>query len=582
MHFFLSRAVSHRALTPHALLGALLGLSAAFSPVFGQTATTIPALQGKTDATSMADKLVTVEGIVTGDFQSREQLSGFFIQDAKGDNDPATSDGIFVFVNARSKAAGVDVKVGDLVSVTGVVAEFDEQTQLSQITDVKVLGQAPIPAPTAITLPLPTGTTFENYEGMLVTFPQKLTVSNNYELDRYGSLGVSLDRLFVPTNVKPLADVVNDEAQRSLILDDASNGQNPIPTPYLDANGSRRTGSSVVALTGNLSFGHKSYRLQPTTTPAFEETNPRPAAPAAVGGTLKVGAANVLNYWTTFKEADPKSRGAENAAEFARQSAKVIAELRGLDADVLGLMEVENNGTTAISDIVTKLNAAYGAETYSYIADDPNAITTDMIKVGLIYKTASVTPRGLPISKKDSAFERYPLAQTFVSKANGGVFTIVVNHFKSKNPGKESVDTDQGEGAFNQKRVAQAKSLVEFINSLKQSTGDPDVLAVGDLNSYAEEAPVLTLRESGLQHLNLLLPASDRFSYVYGGRSGSLDHALATPELAKQVTGFAEWHINADEPVFMEYGKLKAEGFVANPYRASDHDPLLVGLNLTP
>ncbi|RYG67288.1 ExeM/NucH family extracellular endonuclease [bacterium] len=569
--------------SPRLALGALIGLSAAFSPLaYGQTVTTIPIIQGKGDATTMAGQLVTVEGVVTGDFQWREQLSGFFIQDVKGDGDPATSDGIFVHVNARSKADGIDVKVGDRVKVTGEVAEFDNETQIAQVAAIDILGQEKLPAPVALTLPLATGSSFENVEGMLVTFPQKLTVSNNYELDTYGSLGVSLDRLFVPTNLKALGEKSEDEALRSFILDDGSDAKDPEATPYLDANGSRRTGSSVSGIIGILSYGHKSYRVHPTTAPVFEETNPRPVAPAAVGGTLKVGAANVLNYFTSFQDANPRARGAKNAEEFARQSAKVIAELRGLDADVLGIMEVQNNGNEAIGDIVTKLNAAYGTETYAYINDDPQAIGTDLIKVALIYKIAAVTPRGNPVVKKDAAFERYPLAQTFVSKANGAVFTVVVNHFKSKSPGRETVDIDKGEGAFTQRRISQAKSLLEFVNSLKQSTGDPDVLAIGDLNSYAEESPILALREGGLSHLNLLVPTADRFSYVFGGRSGSLDHAVATPELAKQVTGFAEWHINADEPVFMEYGKLTAENFKANPYRASDHDPLLVGLNLTP
>lgn len=577
-------ASSIRAFAPHVLLGAFLGLSTAWVPLaHAQTATTISTIQGKTDTSPLVGQTVVVEGIVTGDFQPRAQLSGFFMQDAKGDGDAATSDGIFVFVNARSKAADVDVKAGDRVRVTGEVAEYNGQTQLSQVAGITVLGQEKLLAPTPVTLPLPAPEAFESFEGMLVTFPQKLVVSDNYELARYGSLLVSLDRIYVPTNLKPVAEAKDDGPIRSFVLDDANGSQNPEPTPYVNAEGSRRTGSTLTGATGILSFDFKKYRLQPTVPPVFEESNPRPAVPGAVGGSLKVGAANVLNYFTTFQEANPRARGAKNAEEFARQSAKVIAELKGLDADVLGLMEVENNGNGAIGDLVNKLNAAYGAETYAYIGD-PQELGTDLIKVGLIYKIASVTPRGAPLSKKDDVFERYPLAQTFVSKANGAVFTVVVNHFKSKGirDTDKTPDVDKGEGAYNLKRVEQAKSLIGFIDSLKQTTGDPDVLAVGDFNSYAEESPILELRKGGLKHLNLRAPEADRYSYVFGGRTGSLDHALATAELEKQVTGFAEWHINADEPASLEYGKLSAEGFVASPYRASDHDPLLVGLELTP
>jgi hypothetical protein len=445
-----------------------------------------------------------------------------------------------------------------------------------------------VPAPTPIALPLPANTSFERYEGMLVTFPGKLVVTAQNELTRFGAMMLAAQsRLFVPTNQKPLGEIspdfLADEARRTLVLDDGSGAQSPKPVPYLDSNGTRRTGSTISNLTGILSFDYEKYRLQPTVAPVFEEANPRPATPPNVGGTLKIAAANVHNYWTTLNNAaNPDARGAKTASEFRRQSAKTVAEIKGLDADILGLMELENNGETSIDDLVGKVNAAYGAPIYAKVSDPPQGVTPGPIKVGIIYKTAKVTPRGAPISAKDPIFDRYPLAQTFLSKANGAVFTFVVNHFKSKSPGTETVDTDQGEGAFNQKRIKQAAKLLEFIKKLQVSTGDPDVLTVGDYNAYTEESPMLALRKGGLTHLNLLLPPEERYSFGYDGRFGSLDHALATPQLAEQVTGFGEWHINSDEPYFLDYPYLRVTGFVADPFRASDHDPLLIGLNLTP
>jgi len=231
--------------------------------------------------------------------------------------------------------------------------------------------------------------------------------------------------------------------------------------------------------------------------------------------------------------------------------------------------------------LVKKLNAACGSAVYARVPDVVGAISPGPIKVGIIYKVAAVKRRGAPISFKDGIFDRYPLAQTFVAK-NGAVFTLVVNHFKSKGSGPETGDIDRGEGAWNQKRVKQAEKLLGFIKRLQVSSGDADVLSVGDFNAYTQESPILALRSGGLQHLNLRLAPEERYSFGFDGRYGSLDHAMATPTLAKQVTGFAEWHINADEPYFLDYPYGKIASFQASPFRASDHDPLLVGLELKP
>ncbi len=544
--------------------------------------TSIPAVQGATETSPFNKQVVTVEGVVTGDFQLPTQFSGFFLQDATGDGDTATSDGIFVYIGARSKAAGAPVKIGQKVRVTGRVAEFHGQTQIAANAPLEVLETATPLTPTLVDLPLPAGVSFESYEGMLVAFPQTLVVTEQGQLPRYGALTLALEsRLFVPTNQKPLGQIEDDAARRSFVLDDGLGSQSPKPVPYMDPNGTRRAGSTVRDLTGILSFDFEKYRLQPTIPPFFVDANPRPLAPPNVGGTLKIAAANVHNYWTTLQNAaNPDARGAKTPAQFARQSANTVAMLQGLDADVLGLMELENNGETAMDDLLGKLNAAYGGPVYAKVPDVMGAISPGPIKVGMIYKTSAVTPRGGPKVFKDAIFDRYPLAQTFISKNNGAVFTLVVNHFKSKSPGTETVDNDKGEGAFNQKRTKQAAKLLEFIKRLQVSSGDKDVLSVGDYNAYSEETPILALRNGGLEHLNLRLAPEERYSFGFDGRYGSLDHAFATPEIAAQVTGLAEWHINADEPYFLDYPYVRIADFKAGPFRASDHDPLLLGLDL--
>lgn len=561
------------------LLGALL-----LAPAVYAQNTTIPQIQGTTDESPLSGKAVVIEGIVTGDFQGANKFSGFYVQDPKGDGDPTTSDGVFVYQGTRGKAAETHVVPGDHVRVSGTVEEFKGQTQIGRLSAIQVLGKGEIPAPTAISLPLVAGTDFERYEGMLVTFSQPLVVTGQYGLGRYGQFVVAAGRQFNPTNVEPIEQVQAKTPTpfASLAVDDGSNAQNPTPTPYLDAQSTLRTGTTVRNLTGIINYGFDEYHLEPTIAPVFENTNPRTEAPGAVGGDLKVAAANVLNYFTTTKDQDSKSRGARDTTEFARQSSKIVAELRGLDADVVGLMEMQNNGPTAVNDLVTRLNASYGRNVYQAVADPKTGTGGDAIKVAMIYKPERLQPVGTSVSDPNTIYERYPLAQTFRDKKSGGVFTLVVNHLKSKRPGDDGApgDPDRGEGAWTNLRVRQANALLGFINELKTRSGDSDVLAVGDFNSYAEESPLRALRDAGLKHENLRLAPEERYSFVFENRFGSLDHAFATPSLDEQVTGFTEWHVNSDEPETLSYNKVSPIGFVSSPYRASDHDPLLIGLQL--
>ncbi|PJF26575.1 MAG: hypothetical protein CUN53_07320, partial [Phototrophicales bacterium] len=245
-----------------------------------------------------------------------------------------------------------------------------------------------------------------------------------------------------------------------------------------------------------------------------------------------------------------------------------------------------SGATSAIQDLVNGLNDAIGAGTYAYI--DTGVLGTDAIKVAFIYKPATVTPVGAFMTDLDPVFSRPPLAQTFRQNSTDQVFTAIVNHFKSKNcTGATGANLDQGDGqsCFNAQRIQQAQRLVTFINNVVIPTsGDPDVLIIGDLNSYLREDPIDTLLNAGFVHLD---PDPANYSFVFFGQSGSLDHALASSNLAAQVTGAADWHINTDEPPVLDYNvEFKSPAQQAlnqgTPFRSSDHDPLIVGLNLAP
>jgi hypothetical protein len=125
-----------------------------------------------------------------------------------------------------------------------------------------------------------------------------------------------------------------------------------------------------------------------------------------------------------------------------------------------------------------------------------------------------------------------------------------------------------------------------FLPQVKAAADDADVLIVGDMNAYGMEDPIRVLDAAGYENQieRFVRPNGTPYSYVFGGASGYLDHALASTSLAAQVAGVTEWHNNADEPEAIDYN-IEATGqdpYLANPYRASDHDPVVVSLNLAP
>lgn len=545
------------------------------SVALAQTSVSIPQIQGKADVSPLVGQTIKTTGVVTAVFPG---LNGFYLQDPVGDGDPQTSDGVFVYFPANSPLASTRLKAGERIEVSGQVEEFHGQTQIGHLSALSITGELSPTAkgdalePREIELPLPVAAR-EQLEGMLVHIVTPLFVSDSHELKRFGSLGLaSGGRAYVPTNVlAPPSDY--ETSARELVLDDASSKQNPKPLPFLDAQGTRRAGDVVTQLTGILAWSFDKYCLFPTARPQFGSLNPRPLKAPDVGGTLKIGSANLHNYWTTLKDAvHPDARGSSSPEEFAVQSAKVVAMLRGLDADAVALMELENNGDGALDDLVSRLNTACGTKVYAKVPAPKTGLGNDKIRVGMIYKPSRLQLVGAAQSATDAIFERRPLAQLFADKTGGARFWLVANHWKSKGSAPETGDVDAGQGAWNHKRVAQAQATLKFVQALKRTNAD--VLLLGDLNAYTEEDPLRTLRAAGLKHENLRLPPEDRYSFAYDGKFGSLDHAVATPEFDRQITGFAEWHINADEPDFEQTSA------VGTPFRASDHDPFLVGLQL--
>ncbi|MCU1409230.1 MAG: hypothetical protein JWM23_1310 [Microbacteriaceae bacterium] len=589
---------------------AALGLSSVVAtPAFAADVThTIAEVQGTGTASPFVGSTVTVEGVVTADHRVGG-YKGVYLQTqgtgGETDATPGVSDGIFVFLGSSNSA----VAIGDLVKATGPVSEYFGLTQITASAAGAlelVTAAAGVPAPT----PLPdtaVGGDREQYESMLVAPSGTYRLSSSHQLYNFGTLWLSAgDAPLVKSTeqVRP-GDAANAIAAANranrIFLDDGysiqvGNNAHPGGQPYFTADAVVRVGDVVQfpAQPYVLSWGFDDWRLQPTVPindaspadykPTFPQSNPRPTAPPEVGGDIQAASFNVFNYFTTLSSQNKDARGAATQAQFDIQKSKIVAAINGLDADVVALMEIENSVKlgkpidSALADLVAGLNAALGSDTWAFVPTPTSlndASITDFITTAIIYKKDAVTPVGASRTQVDETvwnIAREPIAQTFT--AGSKTLTVVANHFKSKS-GSGTEPTD-GQGQFSAERTAEAHAVVKFVGDLQKSSGSDDVLLLGDFNAYAQEDPIQVFADAGYVDL-VPAKAAGQFTYTFDGELGSLDHAIATPSLARSITGTGVWNINS--PEWSDRGYAFGAAETGTPYRSSDHDPIKVGIS---
>jgi uncharacterized protein len=556
----------------------------------GRNATPISRIQGRSARSPLEGQSVEIEAVLTADFAE----NGWFVQEEPWDedSDPDSSEGMLIVASAATTIRdGGRLAIGQRLRARGTLREREGMTILDTVEIARCADSIAI-APRALTLPVASLDSLEALEGMRVELAQTLTVTGNFELGRYGALDLSAGgRLFAPTQLMAAgaaARAREEQNERSrIVLDDGSHARDPDPIPYLDASGTRRLGDQVNGLLGILDHRYGAYRVQPTEPPQFRRSELRPARPPAIAGRLRVASFNVFNYFTSLASgrascAGQPCRGANSAAELARQREKLVSALAGLDADAYGLLELQNDGVS-LADLVAALNARVGGAAYTAIASA--AADADVIASAIVYRRESLSPDGaLATLTRDvdaefaDGLHRPALAQRFVEPRSGARFTLVVVHLKSKSGSCEAYgdpDLGDGQGACNATRTAGARALGRFAAAL-----GPGALLIGDFNAYPKEDPIAALTGAGLA---ALVQDEQSYSYQYRGQSGCLDQAFAAPALAARVRGVAHWHIAADEPAVLDYNtehKPDDRFDGAQPFRASDHDPLLIGLEL--
>lgn len=568
-------------------------------------------------AQATQNQTYTIRGIITADYRYNNGFSGFYVQTADSKAKANVSNAIFVYIPASSAVKGG--QVGEEVILKGRLTSYQNQLQIDQLQqDIQTcnLNMADQVQPLAINLPFSSlSDSSENsakrYQGMLVKLPQTLTVSENYNFGRYGELSLSLGRLFIPTNLYPaLSNEAKTLAQQNLlskiIFDDGYNNQNR--TPWLPQNFSAlntlRSGYQLKNAEGILEYRFNNWRVQPVVGRNLPElvanTNPRQTIAAKQSQYIRAAAFNVLNY-DNGKNGFPTERGATSQAEFDKQHRKIVSALKTIDADVYGLMEIANNGYGSDS-AVAYLTKALGNDWKYVIPEGQDKLGTDVIAVAIIYNSKRVKPVNKAAVLDLGDKNRSTIAQSFQPVQGGKIFTVIPNHLKSKGCSgvdSTSLDADQndGQGCWNPTRVKAVEQLTQWIAKNPTQVKNPNILLLGDMNSYAKEDPILTFEKANYKVLlndAKVGEGANAYSYVFGvssnaegyGGAGNLDHAIADSELYKRVVKAFAWHINADEPTVLDYNEeYKTEEqkelfYSADPYRSSDHDPVIVDLDM--
>ena len=458
---------------------------------------------------------------------------------------------------------------------------------------------------------------WESLVGKQVAIEGDLTVVDTWDLIRRGQVKVARERLYIPTthtdpndsdpngssheggnNVAQVtaAQKLNDLS--TIILDDGSAEQNVFPPglfPNLgDSQPTIRVGSVIHGVSGEVVRAGSALLLV-ADQPLDWQPAARPARPTLGEPDITVASFNVLNYFTTIDDGSNNARGADSNSEFDRQETKIVSAIIALQADVVGVMEIENNIEAELK-LVAAINNKLGQDVFKACGLPENFRSapggSDAIRVGIIYRSDRVMPLGDVSMIQNDAFRnaRTPIVQVFEPKGGGKAFEVVVNHFKSKGGASDADAANKnkgdGQGAFNAARRGQSLAISDHIEGRIESDPSARILVIGDLNAYQQEDPIDALRSKGLVDLHERFgdqPASGtdgHYSYVYYGQSGSLDHALATESFVEDVTGVATWHINADEPRSLDYNEEynPTKLYQPDPFRSSDHDPVLIGI----
>ena len=544
-------------------------------------------IQGSGYVSPWFEETVKVVGVVTADFDETSH-KGFFIQQSNCDQNSATSDGLFIQLEARENV----VELAQRIQVTGRVDEFYGRTQLIEVGDsILVLKeQAALPASTQPEAPLSAAAArqyLESLESMRVHLPNANEV---------GPTNGRLETYVIAAN-SGLTHVYRSDPFRHRILRISAQG-------HFDILPQVKVGDRVTGIVGVMDFSIGEYKIhlidQPLVIP--DVLNENLAIEMVVP--MSIASLNLHNLFDSLDDpltADP----IRAAADYRRDLEKHARLIRGgLDEPLLLAVQEAENGEV----LQALANRPELESHYEFLhADGPDFRGID---VALMYQSERVQilaweyaqgcttlvdglgPDGnLDVEAPENTltcrtksngsvdgnrlFSRPPLqvhleiCDPYCGPYSGRKLWLIINHWKSK-----SNDGSQIEFTL-PRRTAQAEFVAGLVRDIYEAESDPEIIVIGDLNDFPDSQPLAILARSGLVNISAL---SIRYTYNYGGVSQSLDHILVSPNLLvldREAIVPMVLHANADYPVTWESDESKM-------MRASDHDPLVLGIYPTP
>jgi uncharacterized protein len=549
-------------------------------------------IQGADHQTAFAGQVVTTSGIVTGVL-----ATGFYMQDSIGDDNVATSDGIFV-----STVTAPTVAVGDSVFVSGTVVEFLPGANVLNLTTTQInsssvtIASSGNPLPVAVLIgtggrTVPT-TTFDN-DGFTIFDPQ------NDAADFYESLEgmrVTIDAPLVTSATNSFgetlivssggANATGVNARGGITISGAADNfddYNPeriqidndtiLFAGFNPAAGAFTQGDILSNVTGIVNYNFQNYEVLVTNAVTITTD----AAAVAEETTLLTGAADRITIATyNLENADPT----DPRTKFDLLAGDIVFNLGA--PDILAVEEIQDadgagtgsnlSGTVTAQILINAIIAA-GGPTYSYIEIAPTTANTTggepngNIRNGFFYNSARVSYIADSATLvPGTAFNgsRSPLSAQF--GFNGDVVTAIVMHSTSRGGsdplfGANQPPANAGDGA----RTAQATAVRGYVDGLLAANATANIVVLGDFNGYSFESAIEALTAANaLIDANTLVSSQERYSYVFDGNSQALDHILITPGLYATAQ-YDAVHLNAEQ---------------LSTTRPTDHDPQIISVAL--
>lgn len=518
----------------------------------------------------MTGEQAVVAGIVT----RVETGTGFFIEEPESDASSRTSNAIFIEDILLAREA----EPGQLVVLEGQVAELgkarDTLTALTGISQYQLCADGNDLPLSSITLPLDSRRR-EAIEGMRIRFEQALQLADVYKLYR-GEFTLSANGpLRIPTEDHSPGRQAEQAAKlnRNRFIYAALAASSPPVFP------SGMEISRPIGVMGNKGKGHVFlFESDPPNGPGpLPDLNPPPPE------TIRVASFNLLNFFNGNGRGEgfPTARGAKSHDKFIAQSDRIQSAISIMQAHLVAVQELENDGFgqhSAARSLLELLNRA-GKGNWKVVKSTTGRVGKDVIAVGLFFRNdvlEAVGPSHILATEPFSKLNRQPLAQLFRDRNSGQLFLVAANHLKSKGSCPKSgnnKDRKDGQGCWNSARTAAADAVSDWALGLAGDAGTDLVLVLGDMNSYRQEDPVKAFRQKGFSDLIESLNGLPQFSYVYRGEAGTLDYIFANDAMLPLCRQAQIWHINAPWPQQMK---------LPEPWlRSSDHDPVVVDLDFS-